>query len=107
MNNDWMVLTTINAPRHVVVTGDDLDAWLRGNPSPGASPSQGASLAAGASEPDTMGLQAFFYECDLGAQLGFLRGRHIPVEQALAVLDQYVRPGFPTGFHFPLDAWAA
>ena len=54
-----------------------------------------------------MGLQAFFYECDLGAQLGFLRGRRIPVEQALAVLDQYVRPGFPTGFHFPLDAWAA
>jgi hypothetical protein len=94
-NNDWMVLTTVNAPRHLMVTGDDLEAWLRG------------SLAGGASKVDTMGLQAFFYECDLGAQLGFLRGRHIPVEQALAALDQYVRPGFPTGFHFPLDAWAA
>jgi hypothetical protein len=89
-NNDWMVLTTINAPRHRRVTGGDLEAWLRGTPG-----------------VDTMGLQAFFYECDLGAQLGFLRGRHIPVEQALAALDQYVRPGFPTGFHFPLDAWAA
>ena len=97
-NNDWMVLTTINAPRHVMMTGDDLEAWLRGTP------------AGSTSEVDTMGLQAFFYECDLGAQLGFLRGRHIPVEQALAALDhldQYVRPGFPTGFHFPLDAWAA
>ncbi len=90
MNNDWMVLTTINAPRRSPATGDDLADWL------------GA-----VDDPDTMGLQAFFYECDLGAQLGFLRGRHIPVEQALAVLDQYVRPGFPTGFHFPLDAWAA
>ncbi len=89
-NNDWMVLTTINAPRHVMVTGDDLEAWLRGAP-----------------EVDTMGLQAFFYECDLGAQLGFLRGRHIPVEQALATLDQYVRLGFPKNFAFPLDAWAA
>jgi hypothetical protein len=53
MNKDWMVLTTINAPRHVMVTGDDLEAWLRGT-----------------AEADTMGLQAFFYECDLGAQLG-------------------------------------
>jgi hypothetical protein len=91
-NNDWMVLTTINAPRHVMVTGDDLEAWLRG------------SLAG---EVDTMGLQAFFYECDLGAQLGFLRGRHIPVEQALVALDKYVRIGFPKNFPFPLDAWAA
>lgn len=94
-NKDWMVLTTINAPRHVMVTGDDLEAWLRGTP------------AGGTAEVDTMGLQAFFYECDLGAQLGFLRGRHIPVEQALTTLDHYVRPGFPKGFHFPLDAWAA
>jgi len=98
MNNDWMVLTTINAPRHVMVTGDDLEAWLRGGHAGGGHTG---------SEVDTMGLQAFFYECDLGAQLGFLRGRHIPVEQALATLDQYVRPGFPKGFHFPLDAWAA
>ncbi|MHB1659533.1 hypothetical protein [Thiomonas sp.] len=98
-NNDWMVLTTINAPRHLMVTGDDLEAWLRGTPA-------GGSLAGGASEVDTMGLQTFFYECDLGAQLGFLRGRHIPVEQALATLDQHVRPGFPKDFHFPLDAWA-
>ena len=45
-------------------------------------------------------------ECDLGAQLGFLRGRHIPVEKALAALDQYVRPGFPKDFHFHIDAWA-
>ncbi|MHB1705101.1 MAG: hypothetical protein ACYCSH_03495 [Acidithiobacillus sp.] len=88
-NNDWVVLTTINAPRHVMVTGDDLEAWLSGT-----------------SEVDTMGLQAFFYECDLVAQLGFLRGRHIPVEKALAALDQYVRPGFPKDFHFHIDAWA-
>ena len=94
-NNDWMVLTTINAPRHIMVTGDDLEAWLRDSP------------AGVMSLVDTMGLQAFFYECDLGAQLGFLQGRHIPVKQALAALEQYVRPGFPAGFHFPLDTWAA
>ena len=94
-NKDWMVLTTINAPRHVMVTGDDLESWLRG------------ALPGATSEVDTMGLQAFFYECDLGAQLGFLEGRHIPVEQVLAALDQYVRPVFPKDFHFPLDAWAA
>ena len=93
MKNDWMVLTTINAPRHIMTTGDDLEAWLRGSRAGGS--------------PDVMGLQAFFYECDLGAQLGFLRGRNIPVEQALAALDQYVRPGFPKGFHFPLEVWAA
>lgn len=42
-NNDWMVLITINAPRHVMVTGDDLEAWLRGTP------------AGSTSEVDTMG----------------------------------------------------
>ena len=87
---DWTVLTTINAPRWPHVTGDDLEGWLTGG-----------------GDVDTAALQAFFYECDLGAQLKFLRGRRIPVELALAALDRHIRAGFPRGFHFPLDDWAA
>ena len=86
---DWYVLTTVNAPRWPHVTGDDLEGWLRGR-----------------GDVDTAALQAFFCECDLGAQLHFLRGRSIPVEQALATLDRHVRPGFPKTYRFPLDAWA-
>jgi hypothetical protein len=86
---DWYVLTTVNAPRWPHVTGDDLEGWLRGR-----------------GDVDTAALQSFFLECDLGAQLHFLRGRDIPVEQALATLDRYVRPGFPKTYRFPLDAWA-
>ncbi|MBN6742396.1 hypothetical protein JKG47_18120 [Acidithiobacillus sp. MC6.1] len=92
MLNDWMVLTTINAPRHTALPGDGLEFSLR-NPS--------------VDTVDTMALQAFFYECDLGAQLGFLQGRNIPVEVALSALDSIVRPGFPKGYRFPLDSWSA
>jgi len=87
---DWTVLTTINAPRWPHVTGDEMELWL-----------------AGSGEVDTAALQAFFYECDLGAQLKFLRGRRIPVERALVALDRHIRAGFPRGFRFPLDDWAA
>ena len=93
--SDWYVLTTINAPRGKLVTGDDVERWLLAAP--------GTTIT----DVDTAGLQAFFYECDLGAQLKFLRGRNIPVERALTVLDQYVRPGFPAGYRFSLDAWGA
>ncbi|WP_436395495.1 hypothetical protein ACSDBR_15505 [Acidithiobacillus ferriphilus] len=90
--NDWMVLSTINAPRRVPITGDALEASLR---------------AQSIDQVDSMALQTFFYECDLGAQLGFLRGRNLPVVVALSALDRFVRPGFAHGYHFPLDAWAA
>ncbi|MBU2760971.1 hypothetical protein HF673_19670 [Acidithiobacillus thiooxidans] len=89
LENDWMVLTTINTPRRELVNGDDVESWLRDT----------------TVQQDTMGLQTFFYECDLGAQLGFLEARDIPVEQALATLDKYVRPWFPNGYHFLLDDW--
>ena len=106
---DWFVLTTVNASRRSPVTGDDLECWLTGGQ--GGCTMQGGCTCRSQQGPqgdvDTAALQAFFYECDLGAQLQFLRGRHISVEQALSALDRHIRPGFPKGFLFPLDAWAA
>lgn len=106
---DWVVLTTVNAPRWSHVTGDDLECWLSSGE--GVSTLRGGRTCRGQQslqgDVDTAALQAFFYECDLGAQLQFLRGRHISVEQALSALDRHIRPGFQKGFCFPLDAWAA
>lgn len=88
LDSDLFVLTTVNAPRKNPVSGDELAAWLQGE-----------------GEPDPAALSAFFCECDLGAQLGFLRGRGIAVSSAIATMDRIVRPWYPTGYRFRLDSW--